>query len=71
LNGKFQAILVSGKIEQTGILPEEAEQRSWSVGASFRGQIDDLTRLVLTPKKTDFGMLRLLIDTINDSETEA
>jgi hypothetical protein len=54
-----------------GILPEEAEQRPWSVGAMFRGQIDDLTRLVLTPKKTDFGMLRLLIDTINDAETEA
>ena len=30
-----------------------------------------LPRLVLTPKKTDFGMLRLLIDTINNSETEA
>jgi hypothetical protein len=37
----------------------------------FRGQKDDLTRIVLTPKKTDFGTLRLLIDTINDSETEA
>jgi hypothetical protein len=25
----------------------------------------------LTPKKTDFGALRQLIDTINESETEA
>jgi hypothetical protein len=71
LNEKFHDILVSGSIEQTGILPEEAEQRPWSVGAMFRGEVDDLTRLVLTPKKTDFGMLRLLIDTINDAETEA
>jgi hypothetical protein len=29
-----------------------------------------MARLVLTPKKTDFGMLRLLIDTINESPTE-
>ena len=69
LNGEFRGILVSGTIEQTGILPEEAEQRPWSVGASFRGGKDDLTRLVLTPKKTDFGMLRLLIDKINMSDT--
>jgi uncharacterized protein (TIGR00730 family) len=71
LNEKFRHILVAGSIEQTGILPEEAEQRPWSVGAMFRGQKDDLTRIVLTPKKTDFGTLRLLIDTINDSQTEA
>ena len=57
--------------DRMGILPEEAEQRPWSVGSMFRGQKDDLTRIVLTPKKTDFGTLRLLIDTINDSETEA
>ncbi|MFM8457775.1 MAG: cytochrome D ubiquinol oxidase subunit II, partial [Chthoniobacterales bacterium] len=71
LNEKFRDILVTGTIEQTGVLPEEAEQRPWSVGAMFRGQTDDLTRIVLTPKKTDFGALRLLIDTINDSQTEA
>jgi hypothetical protein len=71
LNEKFASVLVAGSIEQTGILPEEAEQRPWSVGAMFRGQTDDLTRIVLTPKKTDFGTLRLLIDTINNSETEA
>jgi uncharacterized protein (TIGR00730 family) len=71
LNEKFRDTLVSGTIEQTGVLPEEAEQQPWSVGAMFRGQKDDLTRIVLTPKKTDFGTLRLLIDTINDSQTEA
>lgn len=71
LNEKFRGILVAGAIEQTGVLPEEAEQQAWSVGAMFRGHTDDLTRLVLTPKKTDFGMLRLLIDTINASETQA
>jgi hypothetical protein len=71
LNEKFHDTLVSGSIEQMGILPEEAEQRPWSVGAMFRGQKDDLTRIVLTPKKTFCGTLRLLIDTINDSETEA
>jgi len=69
LNQKFRDILVSGSIEQAGIVPEEAEQRPWSVGAIFRGEVDDLTHLVLTPKKTDFGMLRLLIDTINTSAT--
>ncbi len=71
LNEKFGSILLTGSIEQTGILAEEAEARPWSVGAMFRGQTDDLTRIVLTPKKTDFGALRQLIDTINESETEA
>jgi uncharacterized protein (TIGR00730 family) len=69
LNAEFAPILVGGTIEQTGILPEESEQRPWSVGAMFRGETDDLTRLVLTPKKTDFGMLRLLIDRINNCPT--
>lgn len=71
LNQKFASILAAGTIEQTSILPEEAERHPWSVGAMFRGQSDDMTRIVLTPKKTDFGSLRLLIDTINSSETEA
>ncbi len=61
LNDQFRGILVSGRIEQTGALPEEAGE----------AEIAGLPRLVLTPKKTDFGMLRLLIDTINSSETEA
>ncbi|MBU3664450.1 MAG: TIGR00730 family Rossman fold protein [Chthoniobacterales bacterium] len=61
LNDQFKNILVSGRIEQTVALPEEAEA----------ADIADLPRLVLTPEKTDFGMLRLLIDSINNSETEA
>lgn len=61
LNEKFAPILISGKIEQCGELPEEKHDEG------FAG----LPRLVLTPRKTDFGMLRLLIDTINNSDTEA
>lgn len=61
LNDQFGDILVDGRIEQTSALPEE----------SVEPEIAALPRLVLTPKKTDFGMLRLLIDTINTSETQA
>ena len=60
LNDQFKGILVSGRIEQVGALPEEAEETA----------IAGLPRLVLTPQKTDFGMLRLLIDSINNSESE-
>ena len=59
LNDQFKDVLVSGRIVQTQALPEEAGEPD----------IADLPRLVLTPKKTDFGMLRLLIDSINNSET--
>jgi len=61
LNDQFAGILISGRIEQTEALPEEADE----------AEVAGFPRLVLTPKKTDFGMLRLLIDTINNSETEA
>ena len=71
LNEKFRPILVAGEIEQTGMLPEEDQEQQWAVGSIFRGsQEEEMARLVLTPKKTDFGMLRLLIDTINESPTE-
>jgi hypothetical protein len=71
LNEKFRPIIVSGEIEQTGMLPEEDQDQQWVVGSIFRGsQEEEMARLVLTPKKTDFGMLRLLIDTINESPTE-
>jgi uncharacterized protein (TIGR00730 family) len=59
LNDQFKDILISGRIEQRSPLPEEADETEFA----------DLPRLVLTPKKTDFGMLRLFIDTINNSET--
>jgi len=71
LNEKFSRILVSGTIEQTGILPEEGGEHRWAIGSAVRGnQEEEMPRLVLTPKKTDFGTLRLLIDTINESDTE-
>ncbi|MEX1045200.1 MAG: TIGR00730 family Rossman fold protein [Chthoniobacterales bacterium] len=71
LNTKFRHTLVAGDIEQTSILPEEDGDRRWSVGPIFRGgQEEEMPRLVLTPKKTDFGTLRLLIDAINESATE-
>jgi uncharacterized protein (TIGR00730 family) len=60
LNDQFQSVLVSGRIEQSGPLPEEADEAG----------IAELPRLVLTPKKTDFGTLRLLIDTINTLDTK-
>jgi uncharacterized protein (TIGR00730 family) len=61
LNRQFEGILVKGRIEQTCALPEEKDDTD----------IAHLPRLVLTPKKTEFGMLRLLIDTINNSATES
>jgi uncharacterized protein (TIGR00730 family) len=60
LNEQFSDILVSGRIEQGEALPEEAEETD----------VAGLPRLVLVPQKTDFGRLRLFIDTINNSETE-
>ncbi len=61
LNDQFASILISGRIEQGEPLEEEAEEKD----------IAHFPRLVLTPRKSDFGMLRLLIDTINNSETES
>ncbi len=61
LNDQFRDILISGRIEQQEALPEEAEET----------EVAGLPRLVLAPRKADFGMLRLLIDTINNCETEA
>ena len=71
LNEKFRSTLITGRIEQTDVLPEEAEDQRWTVSGIFRGDKDLLPRLVLTPKKTDFGTLRLLIDDINQSDTGA
>ncbi len=61
LNKQFAGILVKGHIVQTTALPEEKDETD----------IAHLPRLVLTPKKTEFGTLRLLIDTINNSATES
>lgn len=57
LNQQFEHLLVTGQITQREALPEEADANS----------IADLPRLVLIPHKKEFGMLRLLINAINDS----
>jgi hypothetical protein len=61
LNDQFANILISGRIEQQEALPEEADET----------EVAGLPRIVLSPRKADFGLLRLLIDTINNSETES
>ncbi|MEY4300318.1 MAG: hypothetical protein RIR25_1554, partial [Verrucomicrobiota bacterium] len=71
LNERFRDTLLTGQIEQTDILPDEAEEHQWTVSGIFRGDKESLPRIVLVPKKTDFGTLRLLIDEINQSDTEA
>ncbi|MFV0417040.1 MAG: TIGR00730 family Rossman fold protein [Chthoniobacterales bacterium] len=56
LNNKFSSLLVRDKIEQMpGPLPEE------------RNAFPDLPRLVLVPDKHNFGLIRLLIDAINNA----
>lgn len=57
LNSRFDALIASGGIEQTAVLPEE------------RGDYADLPRIVLAPHKRDFGAIRLLLDAINLAET--
>ncbi len=59
LNGKFAALIASGRIVQSGVLPEE------------RDELAGLPRIVLTPHKRDFGVFRLLIDAINNAELAA
>ena len=55
LNEVFSDILVRGKIEQTGMLPEEAGEP----------ELAELPRLVLTFNRRNLGRLRQLIDAIN------
>lgn len=57
LNQQFDHLLISGHIVQREALPEEADDVS----------VKGMPRLVLTPYKREFGMLRLLINAINDS----
>jgi len=56
LNGKFGGLLVEGKIEQRGPLPQERDDTN----------LADKPRLILTPAKKDFGLFRLLINHINE-----
>ena len=57
LNQQFDHLLSSGHIVQRDALPEEADDHAVSA----------LPRLVLTPHKREFGMIRLLLNAINDS----
>lgn len=57
LNERFSFILAEGRIEQTSALPEEKDAAS----------LVSLPRIVLSPYKNDFGVLRQLIDAINES----
>jgi len=58
LNMNFVHLLKIGRIVQREALAEEADDIT----------VAGLPRLVLTPHKREFGMLRLLINAINDSE---
>ncbi len=60
VNQRFASLLVKGDIVQTTALPEEADETA----------LADLARIVLVPDKHDFGTIRLLIDALNDAETE-
>lgn len=57
LNADFADLCVGCTIEQTGPLPEESNEP----------ELAAQPRLVLTPNRSNFGRLRLLIDAINDA----
>lgn len=56
LNCEFADLLLTGQIETSGALPEEANQP----------ELADLPRMVLTPDRHRFGRIRMLIDEINN-----
>ncbi len=58
LSERFASLLVDGKIEQVDALPEEGDDV----------EIRNLPRLVLTPQKRDFGVIRTFLDGINASQ---
>lgn len=57
LNEEFGDLLSRGKIQQTGALPEEADEP----------EIAHLPRLVFHSARRHFGRLRILIDEVNDA----
>jgi uncharacterized protein (TIGR00730 family) len=60
LNDKFSGILIKGRIEQKrDPLPEEKDDVA----------VKNLPRITLIPDKHNFGLLRLLIDAINNAAT--
>ncbi len=60
LNEDFDGLCVNCQIEQTSALPEEHDEP----------ELAAIPRLVLTPHRRNFGIIRRLIDSINRSETE-
>lgn len=60
LNTDFADILVGGEIVQTTPLPAEHNEP----------ELAALPRLVLSPKRKNFGRIRQLIDAVNAAETE-
>ena len=56
LNTDFADIVVNGRIEASGMLPDEANEP----------EIADLPRLLLPFNRRDYGRLRQLIDAVND-----
>lgn len=60
LNAEFADILRSGKIEQSGPLPQEKNQP----------ELTHLPRLVFTPHRYAFGRYRQLLDAVNRAATE-
>jgi len=61
LNQEFADIIAESQITQTAALPEEQNEPELSA----------LPRLVLTPRRRNFGRFRKLIDAINTAEVEA
>ncbi|MEO6053909.1 MAG: LOG family protein, partial [Chthoniobacterales bacterium] len=59
INHRFENILIEGGIAQMGALAEETDVP----------ELAQMPRVVLTPHKRDFGLLRLLIDALNDAES--
>jgi len=59
LNKDFQALLAADQITQSAALPEESDD----------SHLAQHPRLVLIPHRRDFGMIRLLLDAINNAET--
>jgi hypothetical protein len=58
LQSEFSYLVKSGRIEQRGALPEEANQP----------EMAHLSRLVFRDQRNDFAGLRLLIDRINETD---
>lgn len=60
LNKLYGDLVVSGQMEQTTALPEEADDK----------ELLDLPRLVFKVKRGNYGKMRRLIDAINNAEVE-